>query len=201
MKRLEMIASLVTKDAKIIDIGTDHAYLPIYLYKNNITKNVTASDISENVLLYSKKNIDKSGLSEFIKLVQSDGFKNLVDTYDEAIIAGMGTNTIMDILSFKNIPDSLIISSHNNLDELRLFMQKIGYKIVKEIIVKEKNIYYDVIKYKKGIDNLTEEEILFGVSNDKDYYKYLLNKYNGLYQKSQNEKYKLYISLLEKMLE
>lgn len=200
MKRLEMIASLVTKDAKIIDIGTDHAYLPIYLYKNNITKNVTASDISENVLLYSKKNIDKSGLSEFIKLVQSDGFKNLVDTYDEAIIAGMGTNTIMDILSFKNIPDSLIISSHNNLDELRLFMQKIGYKIVKEIIVKEKNIYYDVIKYKKGIDNLTEEEILFGVSNDKDYYKYLLNKYNGLYQKSQNEKYKLYISLLEKML-
>ena len=38
MKRLEMIASLVTKDAKIIDIGTDHAYLPIYLYKNNITK-------------------------------------------------------------------------------------------------------------------------------------------------------------------
>ena len=201
MKRLEMIASLVTKDAKIIDIGTDHAYLPIYLYKNNITKNVTASDISETVLLYSKKNIDKSGLSEFIKLVQSDGFKNLVDTYDEAIIAGMGTNTIMDILSFKNIPDSLIISSHNNLDELRLFMQKIGYKIVKEIIVKEKNIYYDVIKYKKGIDNLTEEEILFGVSNDKDYYKYLLNKYNGLYQKSQNEKYKLYISLLEKMLE
>ena len=201
MKRLEMIASLVTKDAKIIDIGTDHAYLPIYLYKNNITKNVTASDISENVLLYSKKNIDKAGLSECIKLVQSDGFKNLVDTYDEAIIAGMGTNTIMDILSFKNIPDSLIISSHNNLDELRLFMQKIGYKIVKEIIVKEKNIYYDVIKYKKGIDNLTEEEILFGVSNDKDYYKYLLNKYNGLYQKSQNEKYKLYISLLEKMLE
>lgn len=200
MKRLETIASLVTKDAKIIDIGTDHAYLPIYLYKNNITKDITASDISLNVLEYSKKNIDKADLSECIKLVQSDGFKNLVDTYDEAVIAGMGTNTIMDILSFDSIPNSLIISSHNNLDELRAFMQNIGYKIVKEVVVKEKDIYYDVIKYEKGIDNLSKEEILFGVSNDKEYYKYLLNKYKSLYQKSQNEKYALYISLLEKML-
>lgn len=200
MKRLETIASLVTKDAKIIDIGTDHAYLPIYLYKNNITKDITASDISLNVLEYSKKNIDKAGLSECIKLVQSDGFKNLIDTYDEAVIAGMGTNTIMDILSFDSIPNSLIISSHNNLYELRAFMQNLGYKIVKEVVVKEKDSYYDVIKYEKGIDNLSKEEILFGTSNDKEYYKYLLNKYKVLYQKSQNEKYALYISLLEKML-
>ena len=33
--RIEKIASLVYKDASVIDIGTDHCYLPIYLYKNN----------------------------------------------------------------------------------------------------------------------------------------------------------------------
>ena len=36
MKRIETLASLVDKDAYVLDIGTDHAYLPIYLYKNNI---------------------------------------------------------------------------------------------------------------------------------------------------------------------
>lgn len=47
MKRIETLASLVDKDAYVLDIGTDHAYLPIYLYKNNITKSIVGSDISK----------------------------------------------------------------------------------------------------------------------------------------------------------
>ena len=58
-KRLKTIASLVTPQKKVIDIGTDHAYLPIYLYLNNITKNITASDISPQVLEISLNNLQK----------------------------------------------------------------------------------------------------------------------------------------------
>ena len=46
MNRIKAIASLVDNDALVVDIGTDHAYLPIYLYENDITKNIVASDIS-----------------------------------------------------------------------------------------------------------------------------------------------------------
>ena len=59
MNRIEAIASLVDNDALVVDIGTDHAYLPIYLYENDITKNIVASDISSNALLFAKNNLEK----------------------------------------------------------------------------------------------------------------------------------------------
>lgn len=201
MIRIEKIASLVTNDAKVVDIGTDHAYLPIYLYEHNITKDITASDISENVLKYSKANLKKASLENKIKLVLSDGFKNLDDEFDEAIIAGMGTNTIIDILSYKKIPDSLIISTHNNLYELRNFMMNLGYTITKEIIVFENQKYYDIIKYKKGREKLTEEELYFGKSHDKKYLNYLKEKYQMLYKKSNNKEYQKLEFIIEKILD
>ena len=69
MKRIETLASLVDKDAYVLDIGTDHAYLPIYLYKNNITKSIVGSDISKNALEYAKTNLVKYGLENKIKLI------------------------------------------------------------------------------------------------------------------------------------
>lgn len=201
MIRLEAIASLVTKDAKVIDIGTDHAYLPIYLYQNNITKNITAADISKNVIDNAKNNIIKNGLENKIKVILSDGFKDTTEDYDEAVIAGMGTKTIMNILKHKKIPNSIIISSHNNLKELRVFMLELGYKITKEIVVRENNIYYDIIKYAKGKDNLTKTDLLIGKSNNIDYYKYLLKKYKDIYKLSKNKTYLDYIKIIERKLD
>lgn len=200
MKRIEAIASLVTKDAYLLDIGTDHAYLPIYLYKNNITHNLIASDISKNVLENTKKNIAKSGLNGKIKLALSDGFKNITDDVDEAVIAGMGTGTIKKILDTKKLPNSLIICSHNNLYELRLFMQNIGYRIEKEIICYDKKIYYDIIKYKKGREILREDELLLGKISDYDYLSYLKDKYINILNKSSDPKYKKFLDIIEKKL-
>ena len=59
-KRLKAIADLVPVNSSVIDIGTDHAYIPIYLYQNNITKDVTATDISSRVLESSLNNLEKS---------------------------------------------------------------------------------------------------------------------------------------------
>ena len=154
MNRIETIASLVDNDALVVDIGTDHAYLPIYLYENDITKNIVASDISSNALLFAKSNLEKHNLRGKIKLVVSDGFKNLDECFDIAIISGVGTETIKKILDNEVLPNKLILSSHKNVSDLREYMFKIGYKIEKEIIVYENNIYYNIIKYIKGKDNL-----------------------------------------------
>ena len=198
MIRIKTLANLVDKDSKLVDIGTDHAILPIYLYENEITKNVTGSDISNNALEFAKTNLKKHNLIDKIKLVVSDGFNNLDDEYDTAVISGMGTDTIKKILDRNNLPKKLIISSHKNVDELRLFMNKKGYKIIKEITLKDNGIYYDMIKYEKGRENLSNYDILVGKSNDTEYKEYLLNKYKNIYAKSKNDKYLEYINIIER---
>ena len=198
MIRIKALASLVDKDSKLIDIGTDHALLPIYLYENKITKNVTGSDISSNALEFAKVNLEKHKLSDKIKLIVSDGFDNLDDEYDTTVISGMGTDTIKKILDRENLPKKLIISSHKNVDKLRLFMNKKGYKITKEIIIKDNNIYYDIIKYEKGKEILSNYDILVGKSNDSEYKLYVLDKYKKIYAKSKNNKYLEYINIIER---
>lgn len=198
MNRIEAIASLVDNDALVVDIGTDHAYLPIYLYENDITKNIVASDISSNALLFAKNNLEKHNLSSKIKLVVSDGFKNLDECFDIAIISGVGTETIKKILDNEVLPNKLILSSHKNVSDLREYMFKIGYKIEKEIIVYENNIYYNIIKYVKGKDNLSKYDLLVGLSNDINYKKNLLNKYKEIYEKSHDKKYLEFINIIER---
>lgn len=198
MNRIEGLASLVDKDALVLDIGTDHCYLPIYLYEKNITKRVIGSDISKNALEYAKNNLIKHNLEENIKLVLSDGFKNIDEVVDIAVISGVGTNTIKKILDNRKLPNKLVISSHKDLYDLRCFMQNINYKIVKEIVVKENNIYYNLIKYEYGIDNLDSYELLVGLSNDLEYQKYLLKKYQELYEKSNNQKYLNFINIIKR---
>lgn len=198
MNRIKAIASLVDNDALVVDIGTDHAYLPIYLYENDITKNIVASDISSNALLFAKNNLEKHNLSGKIKLVVSDGFKNLDECFDIAIISGVGTETIKKILDNEVLPNKLILSSHKNVSDLREYVFKIGYKIEKEIIVYENNIYYNIIKYVKGKDNLSKYDLLVGLSNDINYKKHLLNKYKEIYEKSHDKKYLEYINIIKR---
>ena len=64
LKRIEAIASLVPNDAFVLDIGTDHAYLPIYLIKNNSAKYVYASDVAEGAINQAISNINKYGLND-----------------------------------------------------------------------------------------------------------------------------------------
>lgn len=197
--RIEAIASLVDKDAKVLDIGTDHAYLPIYLYQKNITKFVTGSDISKNALEYAKKNLERYNLEDKINLIVSNGFKNIEEEYDTVVISGMGTETIKKILEVKR-PEKLILSSHNNVDELRRYMASINYKIDKEIVIKENNIYYDIIKYVKGKEELSKLDILVGKSNNLEYIAYLKKKYERLYKVSKNKKYLEYIEIIKEVV-
>ena len=198
MIRIKALAGLVDKNTKLVDIGTDHALLPIYLYEHNITRNIVGSDISSNALEFAKNNLLKHNLDNKIKLVVSDGFKNLDEKFDTAVISGMGTDTIKKILDINDLPNKLIISSHKNVHELRIFMQKKGYKIVEEITLKENNIFYDIIKYEKEKEVLSNYDILVGKSNNEEYRKYILEKYKLIYAKSKNEKYLKYIEIIEK---
>ena len=184
--RLQKAAELVDRNDTVLDVGTDHGYLPIYLKKNNLCKEVYASDISINALNSAIDNIKKSGL--VIKTYVSDGLKSVDEYFDTLVICGMGCHTILGILDSDKRPDKLIIESNNDLELLRRSVIKLGYKIDKEVSLLDHKKYYDIIKFIKGKNKLSDMEYKYGISNNKDYYKYLYDKTLEIYNLSNNKK-------------
>ena len=182
-QRLTAIANLVKKGAVVLDVGTDHAYLPIYLYQNKIAKKIIATDISQKAIDGAQRNIDKLNIKS-IELICTDGLNGINTTYDTLVISGMGTSRIISILNNHNLPDNIILSANNDYYKLRNYMNKLGYKIIKEIIVFENDKYYDIISYQKGQEKLSNTKLKYGVSNDKSYYKHLYQKQKEIFKKS-----------------
>ena len=182
-KRLELIASLVDKDAKVIDIGTDHAYLLIMLYEKGIKG--MGTDIHQNALDGAKKNLEEYHLENEIPLVLADGLKNVdVNGYNTLVIAGMGYMSINHILDGSELGNikCIIIQSNNDYDKVRYLLNKLEYTLeVEKIIIDKKKIYH-VMKYTKGKEVLTDEEILLGKYNEEDiwYYKEELLKLKNI---------------------
>ena len=180
-ERIKILASFINKEDIVLDVGCDHGYLSIYLKQNNLCKDVYASDISNNALNQAKTNFEKYHLN--IKSFISDGFNNINEEFNTAVIAGMGTSTILNILNNKKTPNKLIISSNNEHFKLRKNLNKLGYKLINEKIIYEKNHYYVIMLYLKGKQSLSKKELLFGISNNKEYFNYLLNKNRELLNK------------------
>ena len=145
-KRLKAISDLVDTKS-IIDVGCDHALLDIYLTLKGIK--CRGTDISSNCIKLAKENLKKYNLEDKISLYVTDGVKNIdiLDT-DTIVVAGMGTNTILNII--KNISNPLILLSNNDIYKLRKEVVKLGYYIDNEISVKEGKYYYVIIRFKKG---------------------------------------------------
>jgi len=185
-KRLLAIASFIEKDDTLVDVGCDHAYLDIYLVKNNLCRKVIASDISEGALSQARINIKKYKLSKKIDVVLSNGLDNIdCSKLNTIVISGMGTQTILNILKsdkIKNIK-KIIIQSNNNLTELRIAMSKKGYTIEREVAVFENNKFYCIILFKPNKKRLSLSDILIGKYNADNlyYYKHLYEKNKKIY--------------------
>ena len=64
--RLSVCAELVRQGAKLADVGTDHAYLPVWLAKNGLISSAVASDIREKPLMSGAENIEKYGCGDIV---------------------------------------------------------------------------------------------------------------------------------------
>lgn len=184
-KRIRFISSLINKDDNVLDIGTDHALLPIYLIKNNITKVADGSDVSEAVLQNAKNNVIKFELDKKINLYCSDGINDIdVSKYNTFVIAGMGFYTIKNILTSNRLTNikKLIIQSNNNHEDLRRFINSINYKIISDFYIKDKEKPYLIIVCEKGKQHLSDSEYVCGLYNKNNswYYKFMKNKYEQI---------------------
>lgn len=184
-KRLQVIADLIPNESKVIDVGADHALLDIYLAKEK-NCHCLAVDISSKCIEKAKENILKAKVN--VKAMVTDGLKGVTVKDEIIVLSGLGTKTILSILP-KTLKNDLIISSHRNIEILRKQMQKRGYYIYEEKVIYDKH-YYVVIYFKKGRKKTNCYVSPFLV-DDKEYMKYLLNKYEKIYKNTKNKLKKL----------
>ena len=181
-KRLQAVATLVDINARVIDVGCDHAYLDIYLTQNNDNKCI-ATDINKNALEIAKKNIKKYNLEYKIETKLTNGLTDIkVKDNDNIVISGMGTYTILEILKTNKLSNTLIISSNNNIDILRKEVVNLGYYVDSEIFIIDKNKPYIIIKFIKGVKKYNKLDILLGpiLKNNIEYKKYIIKKYKNI---------------------
>jgi len=166
------ISELISPCNKISDVGTDHAYLPIYLVQEGKAKYAYASDINIGPTERAEKNIKEYGLSDKINAYRAPGLYGIDEiSPDTIIIAGMGGELIRDILSESEyvkakIPE-LILQPMTQQHELRKWLCKNGFNIYREALVNEDNRIYQIIcaKYCGKPYKLSDAELIVGKEN------------------------------------
>ncbi|MDL2211508.1 class I SAM-dependent methyltransferase [Erysipelotrichaceae bacterium OttesenSCG-928-M19] len=194
--RLHYLASLVNKDAILVDVGCDHGYLPLYLLKNNIIKKAYALDINQGPLDNVKANAIKYGLDKEITCLLSDGLDK-VRNYDfnSIVIAGMGATLIIEILG-KNLDllgnKQLVLQANVNNYALRKWLIGNNFMITNELLVKDDEIIYQIIEAKQGeSSNYNELELSYGRQN--------INENNFLLLEIMNDDLKKYQSIIKQI--
>lgn len=145
--RLLAAASLVKGGGIVADIGTDHAYLPIYLIQNGKVDCVIAADIGKGPLENARKSVEGYCLEDKISLRLSDGLNSFKDgEVQEIVFAGMGGTLITEKLKetewIKNGKYHFVFQPQSRAEELREYLLTEGFSINKELAVCEGRRYY-----------------------------------------------------------
>ena len=165
-ERLSTIYKMVPKGV-VADIGADHGKLIIALFEGGIISHGYAVENKKGPYNRLLKALKEKGLEDDIIPLFSDGIKDLPKAVHTVIIAGMGGNLIIDIL--KKYPsrtkqiDTLIIDAHNAIPKVREEVCKLGFVIADEKIVREDDIFYEIIKFVRAdVATYGENDIEFG---------------------------------------
>ena len=150
MKRLEVIASLIRPCDVFADIGCDHGLIARYVSDNRLAGRVYATDISAAALRKAEKLLADCDNAAFLL---GDGFAPLDAngiSVDEAVIAGVGGELIIKMLSATRSRPSLVLGAQKNADKLRVYLAADGYNITDDVKVSDDGKFYDIIRAERG---------------------------------------------------
>ena len=167
-KRLELVASFVPQGAVLLDVGSDHAYLPIELVEKEQIERAIAGEVVDGPYQSAVKNVESHGLKEKIQVRLANGLAAFeeVDQVSVITIAGMGGRLISTILEegldkLANV-ESLILQPNNREDDLRIWLQDHGFQIVAENILEEAGKFYEILVVEAGQMKLSTSDVRFG---------------------------------------
>ncbi|MDU6550209.1 MAG: tRNA (adenine(22)-N(1))-methyltransferase TrmK [Streptococcus mitis] len=167
-KRLELVASFVPQGAILLDVGSDHAYLPIELVERGQIEGAIAGEVVEGPYQSAVKNVEAHGLKEKIQVRLANGLAAFeeADQVSVITIAGMGGRLIARILEegldkLANV-ERLILQPNNREDDLRIWLQDNDFQIVAESILEEAGKFYEILVVEAGQMKLSASDVRFG---------------------------------------
>lgn len=167
--RLSAIAQMVTEGNRLVDVGCDHGYLPVYLIQTHKIPQAIAADVGIGPLSRAREHILQYGLGQYIETRLSDGLKEIRrEEGDTLVLAGMGGPLMERILTegADTLPGfrELILQPQSDMGHVRGFLHKHGYRIIQEESIQEDGKFYFIMKAVPGIQNpeWNKEETEFG---------------------------------------
>lgn len=154
-KRLDTIASFVQPGSKVADIGSDHAFLPVYLVQTGKAECAIAGEVNKGPWESAKRHVLASGLADRIDVRLGDGLSVLSDgEVDTVCIAGMGGTLISHILEqgLSKLPSvgHLVLQPNVAERQVREWLHKNGWQLIGESILEEDEVIYEVLSAIKG---------------------------------------------------
>jgi len=173
--RLMLCASFVRQGCTLADIGTDHAYLPVWLIKNNVISKAIACDINEGPLKAGKADVEKHGLCDKITLRLSDGLENVSShECDDIVIAGMGGELIARIIAncnwAKDTKKHFILQPMTKPEVLLQFLYENGFEILAQKACTSDKKHYTVmlVSYSGVVKSFGASDLYLGKLDTSD---------------------------------
>ena len=173
--RLLSVSSMVRRGAVLADIGTDHAYLPIYLLKQGIISRAVCSDINEGPLASARENLIEEGLLGSAELVLTSGAAALSDRgITDYAVCGMGGELIADIIgaapAMRGRGVRLILQPMTKHECLRAYLAAEGFRVLEEKYSCDEGKYYTALsaEFLAEPRAITEYEAYFGAGTEGD---------------------------------
>ena len=165
--RLRQIAAWVRQGAHLADVGTDHAYLPVWLTLQGRVASAIASDLRRGPLDRAQETGRRYGVGDRITFRLGNGLAAVApEECDTIVIAGMGGETMAGVLSralWTREGKTLILQPQSTQDVLRRFLAGYGWRIRSERVVREGERWYPILVVEGGeMPPLTPGEAMAG---------------------------------------
>jgi len=151
--RLLAISAFVERGSILADVGADHGKVLIYLAKRGIISKGYGIENKTGPFGILSNNLKASGGISLTPIFES-GIANLPEDVDTLILAGLGGDKIVSILTEESQRlchiETIIVDAHTARDEVRRKIVALGYLIADESLVEERGIYYSIIKFAKS---------------------------------------------------
>ncbi|HFI0240193.1 TPA: tRNA (adenine(22)-N(1))-methyltransferase TrmK [Streptococcus suis] len=180
-RRLEAVASYVPQGARLADVGSDHAYLPLFLVEQGRIEYAIAGEVVQGPYDSALQNVEQADQSDKISVRMANGLAavELDDQVSTVTIAGMGGRLIAEILEAGKDKlvsvERLILQPNNREDDVRRWLVAHDFQIIAEEILEENDKIYEILVAEKGNVDLTADRLRFGP--------YLLEEQSETFQK------------------